>query len=81
MLSQHVALLIFLVLLVLLGGAIGAYIGIARARAPLNAPEPDEIHERRLRFRDAHLAQARAVLIAVAVLWLASAVLLVAANV
>lgn len=79
--STHAALLVFMIATVALGGAVGAYIGVNRARAPLNAPEPAEIRERRQRFKQAHIGHARAAVILVGVCWLACAGLLTAASV
>lgn len=53
------SLALFLVALMLCAGAVGAHIGIARARAPLGAPERQEMVDRRLRLKDAHLGQVR----------------------
>jgi hypothetical protein len=46
--------------------AVGAYIGIARARAPLNAPEPETTIARRQRFKADHLGQTRVAVITAA---------------
>lgn len=66
--------------LIVNGGAVGAYIGIARARAPLNAPESKEIIERRQRFRSEHLGQARAAVIIAVGLLVAATVWLIATH-
>jgi hypothetical protein len=79
--SQDHALLIFIVLTCVLAAAVGAYIGIVRARAPLNAPESDAIRQRRLRFKDAHSGQARTAVFVAGALWLVSAALLIAASI
>lgn len=49
----------FLAALMLFAAALGAHIGIARARAPFDAPEPQSTIARRQRFRAEHLGQAR----------------------
>ena len=69
----------FLAVLIVNGAAVGAYIGIARARAPLHAPEPEDTIERRQRFKAEHLGQARlAVIIALGLLVAATAWLIAA---
>jgi hypothetical protein len=60
--------------------AIGAYIGIARARAPLNAPEPETTIARRQRFKADHLGQTRVAVIIAAGLLVAATVWLIASH-
>jgi hypothetical protein len=74
------SLAIFLVAMLLCSAALGAYIGIARGRAPLGAPEPRETIDRRLRFKTAHIHQARRALILTAGLFVASIAYLVLAH-
>ena len=57
--SGDPSLALFLGALLPCGAAIGAYIGIVRARAPFGAPEPQETIDRRRSFKQAHLGQAR----------------------
>ena len=63
--------------LVLVGAAGRAYFGIARARAPFNAPESHEEVDRRRRLKAEHLAQARMALVVVTALVPASVMWLV----
>jgi hypothetical protein len=74
------SLALFLVALMICGAAVGAYIGIARARAPLGAPEPQKIVNRRQRFKEAHLGQARRALIASGCLLAGALVYLIVAH-
>lgn len=64
----------------LVGCSLGAYIGIARARAPLGAPESQEVLDRRQRFKEQHLGKARFALVASAVLLVAALVYVIVAH-
>lgn len=65
---------------VLAGCALGAYVGIARAKAPLGAPESQQTLDRRQRFKEQHLGHARLALVGSAVLLVAALVYVIVAH-
>lgn len=75
--SENFAFGLLLAVALVWAATLGTYLGIKRARAPLGAPEPQAIIDRRLRFRDSHLEGSQKALIATSVLLLAAVVLLI----
>jgi hypothetical protein len=73
-------LAVFIGSALLLSAAVGTYVGINRARAPLHAPEAPEVVERRRRFKAEHLGSARVAVFITAVLFLAALGVFIAAH-
>jgi hypothetical protein len=74
-------LALFLGVVSVFAGTVGAYWGIARARAPLGAAEPQETIDRRIRFKAAHLGQAKTAVAITGVLLVAAVIALILTSV
>ena len=81
MLSKDLAIAVFIVFALVAGAAMGAYFGIARARPPLGASESAEIHDRRVKFKEAHIGQAKfALVVSGGLLFVAGVLLIIAVS-